>query len=195
MPFFLIPLAIAAKAVIGAVAHSAAVHAAAGVVAHSAAVHSAVGAAGHQIAVASAAHIPTHSLLYMGGHIAQTQVLPAAFAAGSVIGGLKILGGAALSGIVFLGAVGKYRSMHHIDVNGQRKMEFSQIEPCGVSGCDCSDFTLADEKYGERMCICGHKWCSHPDGDVAEMKKEGREFVNKVGKAAFNGALQDFGLN
>jgi hypothetical protein len=199
MPFFLIPLAIAAKAVFvhlgAAAAHSAAVHTAATAIAHSAAVHGAATTAAHQAVVAGAAHIPTHSLLCMGGHIAQTQVLPAAVAAGSVIGGLKIIGGAALSGIVFLGAVSKYRAMHHLDVDGQRKMEFRDIEPCGVSGCGCSDFSLAKRKFGKGKCICGHAWHDHPKGDVDAMRKEGKAYVESVGKSAFQGALTDFGLN
>ncbi|KIJ92632.1 hypothetical protein K443DRAFT_125866 [Laccaria amethystina LaAM-08-1] len=164
MPFFLIPLAIAAKAVVvklGAVA-----------------AHHAAGAALHHAAVATAAHAGSHAVLHGGAHFARLTV-HAALAAGSIVAAVSILSSAALGAIVFYGQVEKYRELNHLDENGKRKTEFHQIDKC--NSCSCSDFTLGSKESDTAYCVCGHAWEGHSYSKVDDMKEEFRRYAKNVG--------------
>ena len=136
MPFFLIPLAIVAKAVLvklGAIA-----------------AHNAVGVALHNAAVATAAHAGSHAVLHGGAHLARITV-QAAIASGSIVQAVSIISSVGLGAIVFYGDVEEYRELNHLDENGNRKTGFHQIDKC--NSCSCSDFSLGSKESDTAYCV------------------------------------------
>lgn len=164
MPFFLIPLAIVAKAVVvklGAIA-----------------AHNAVGVALHNAAVATAAHAGSHAVLHGGAHLARITV-QAAIASGSIVQAVSIISSVGLGAIVFYGDVEEYRELNHLDEDGNRKTGFHQIDKC--NSCSCSDFSLGSKESDMAYCVCGHTWAGHSYSNVDDLKQEFGRYAKSVG--------------
>ena len=164
MPFFLIPLAIVAKAVVvklGAIA-----------------AHNAVGVALHNAAVATAAHAGSHAVLHGGVHLAQITI-QAAIASGSIVQAVSIISSVGLGAIVFYGDVEEYRELNHLDENRNRKTGFHQIDKC--NSCSCSDFSLGSKESDTAYCGCGHTWAGHSYSNKDDLEQEFGRYVKSVG--------------
>jgi hypothetical protein len=77
---------------------------------------------------------------------------------------LKLIGGKLVGGLAsHLAAAGPaailYATMGSKDMDGCAKTDIAQIEPCGVSDCDCGDYD--DDKLRYRRCHCGHSAAQH----------------------------------
>jgi hypothetical protein len=119
------------------------------------------------------------------------QTLVTALAAGSVIGAIHVVGATGLAALVYYGHVEGYRKLNHLDQDGKRKMNFDNIDQCGVEGCDCADFSLNEEVKGRICVVCGHGWRSHNYRDESSLKAEFLRNMKSVGVDASKATFDD----